>query len=240
MPVSESFERSAFEAVYAVLDEAAPASPSLEQIKQARPVDLGAGGVVLERLELVRARRRLAAVLAGVVVVVLLALLIAVVLRFVDGSSPVMVEPGTGPSTPTTGQPPTTVSPDGTRPTNPELAEAYDVVLEAFTAIYDADWRRFLSHLHPDGVFRDAKTHTEYPWSTFAIDEVLRPDVDLDYDEDGVISRAEQFLVAAQYLALAPIEIAGCESVPDGTPSASSATLQHFTAPLASTQIQSS
>lgn len=44
---------------------------------------------------------------------------------------------------------PPSTTPDGTRPTDAELEAAHDVELEAFSAIYDADWQRFLNHFHP-------------------------------------------------------------------------------------------
>jgi hypothetical protein len=108
----------------------------------------------------------------------------------------------------TAGHPPQVL--DGIAPeSDTESAEA--LVLDAFTAIHDADWDRFLAYLAPDGQIYSRENQTARHWSDQAATDSTQNIDDLDYDNDGTVSYAEMFVLAAHYLALQPIEVLGCE-----------------------------
>jgi len=113
------------------------------------------------------------------------------------------VEPADQPTV-TTSAPDDTLAPDEPA----ALGSAYDVVVDAFTAMSDADWQRFLGHIDTDGPLA---RNTVASWVRLPGQSQDSTLGGVDHDGDGRISAAEEFLIQAQYLALAPIEVLGCE-----------------------------
>ena len=116
-----------------------------------------------------------------------------------------------------TDQPTVTTVPDETVPPDEQTETAPDSALEvvedAFDAIHDADWLRFLSHIDPEGPLAASEPGSPASWVRLPGQSQDPSLGGVDHDGDRRISAAEEFLIQAQYLALAPIEILGCEVI---------------------------
>ena len=97
-----------------------------------------------------------------------------------------------------------------------DAAAAHEVAVRAFSALGEADFEAFLAYLHPDGVVSGNEIR-RFDFDT-RVTSISGPGLSgtdlgpLDVDEDGVLSRAEFFLLEAQHLAVVPADVLECEA----------------------------